>query len=46
MDESTKAKLISDCQSVGKLLTLRMKSLANGNLSYAREEGEGYSVEL
>jgi len=40
-----KATLIEACQEVGKLLTVRMKALSNGNQSYAREEGEGYRVD-
>jgi len=40
-----KATLIEACQEVGKLLTVWMKALSNGNQSYAREEGEGYRVD-
>jgi four helix bundle protein len=46
LEDDQKTKLIEECQSVGKLLTLRMKSLSTGNLSYAREEGELYRVDL
>ena len=46
LEDYQKTKLIEECQSVGKLLTLRMKSLSTGNLSYAREEGELYRVDL
>jgi four helix bundle protein len=45
IDESQKVKLIEACQEVGKLLTLRMKALANSNQSYAREEAEAYRVD-
>jgi four helix bundle protein len=45
LDEARKTKLIDACGGVGKLLTLRMKALSNGNQSYAREEGEGYRAD-
>jgi len=40
-----KVALIDSCHEVGKLLTLRMKSLGDARQSYAREEGTIYEVE-
>ena len=45
LSDVKRERLVEECHSVGKLLTLRMKSLSNGNLTYAREEGEGYVLE-
>jgi four helix bundle protein len=42
LEEERKIVLIDACKDVGRLLTLRMKSLSNGNQTYAREEGEEY----
>jgi four helix bundle protein len=45
LDESVKDRLVLQCQEVGKLLTLRMKSLGESNLTYAREERVEYVLE-
>ena len=45
LEEARKTSLTEACHDVGRLLTLRMKSLSNGNQSYAREEGETYRVD-
>jgi four helix bundle protein len=45
IDENRKVALVEKCREVGRLLTLRMKSLSNGNKTYAREEGEAYRVD-
>ena len=42
LKEAEKARVVRQCQEVGKLLTLRMKSLSDSNLSYAREETVEY----
>jgi four helix bundle protein len=45
IDEAQRSKLVEECQSIGKLLTLRMKSLSESKLSYAREESEHYDAD-
>jgi four helix bundle protein len=45
LDESAKNRLILRCQEVGKLLTLRMKSLGESKLTYAREEADEYVLD-
>ena len=45
IDDASKARLTEACREVGRLLTLRMKSLSNGQQTYAREESEGYRVD-
>ena len=43
--DEAKTALIDSCHEVGKLLTLRMKSLGDARQPYAREEGSIYEVE-
>lgn len=41
IDDDARTSLVQECQSVDELLTLSMKSLADADPAYAREEGEG-----
>lgn len=45
IQEADKTALLNSCHEVGKLLTLRMKSLGEARQSYAREESGLYEVE-
>ena len=45
ISDELKSQLVSECYSVGKLLTLRMKSLGEAKQSYVREVGIPYEVE-
>jgi four helix bundle protein len=46
ISQDEKSRLVTYCQTVGKLLTLRMKSSSDSKLSYARDEGPIYEVDL
>lgn len=45
ISDESRVALLNDCHTVGRLLTLRMKSLGEARQSYAREEGPAYEVQ-